>query len=388
MKNRVMQVLANETGGKSYKAHKYGLDHADRPYLDYSEDNIVWEKSAETFPHRTYVPLEKKSTELSIRGEQLLTYFLDGSRRVYKVDDHSYAMSGGRNMIFPIIAGQIGVGCCKRIDRIVSPEQFIREIVISVPDIANADGKAGFFDAMALKLSRLPVVQRMGIKINAVIPYDTSRNGSDKYEDKGTARIQDRMIQAEKDMVAELVKKGMLNYKHYLIKDGSLEYRPTKDILKDPRKSQLFKNNYNWVLGVSKNFNPEVCLDINGKPNPGYIADLKLYHRTPVACYRKPELFGDIRFAVWYIRLRDKSRTRTAFDGIVKVEKMLVTQEENDHGIDSDLVDMLSALIINERNPVCYGSDLRWANHLYPVYLTETYVKSKYLSAESFLHLF
>lgn len=35
MKNRVMQVLANETGGKSYKAHKYGLDHADRPYLDY-----------------------------------------------------------------------------------------------------------------------------------------------------------------------------------------------------------------------------------------------------------------------------------------------------------------------------------------------------------------
>jgi len=67
---------------------------------------------------------------------------------------------------------------------------------------------------------------------------------------------------------------------------------------------------------------------------------------------------------------------------------MLVTQEENEYGIDSDLVNMLSALLINERNPVCYGTDLRWANHLYPVYLTEKYVKSKYLSAESFLHLF
>lgn len=388
MEKRIMQVLANETGGKSYKAHKYGLDHAERPHLDYNEDSIIWEKSAETDPKRTYISLEKQSRDIALREDQLLTYFLDGSRRVYKVDDHSYTMSGGRNVIFPIIAGQIGVGCCKRMNKIVSPECFTREIVISVPDIANADGKSGFFDAMAIKLSRLPVVQRMGFKINAVIPYDTSKNNSDKYEDRGTARIQDRMIQAEKDMVAELAKSNIVNYKNYLIKDGSLEYRPTKEILKDSRKSQLFKNNYNWVLGVSKNFNPEVCMDVNGKPNPGFIADLPLYHRTPVACYLKPELFGDIEFAVWYIRLRDKTRTRTAFDGIVKVEKMLVTQDENKYGIESDLVDMLSAMIINERNPVCYGSDLRWANHLYPVYLTETYVKSKYMSAESFLHLF
>lgn len=387
MEERVMQFLADQTGGKSYKAHKYGLDHAERPFIDYTEDRIIWERTAETTPHRSYVPLEKKSIELAERGEQYLTYFLDGSRRVYKVDDHSYTVAGGRNVIYPIIAGQIGVGCCKRVDRVMHPELFRREIVLSVPDIANADGKPGFFDGMALKLSQLPVLQRMGIEIKSIIPYSTSKS-EEKFEDKGTACIQDRMVQCEKDMVAELVKKGMLNQRNYLVKDGSLEYRPTKDILKDKKKSQLFKNNYNWVIGVSKNFNPEVCRDINGKPNPGYIADLKLYHRTPVACYTKPEIFGDIMFAVWYVRIRDTSRTRTAFDGIVKIEKMLVTQEETERGIDSDLVDMLSALIINERNPVCYGSDLRWANHLYPVYLTESYVKSQYLSAESFLHIF
>ena len=87
-------------------------------------------------------------------------------------------------------------------------------------------------------------------------------------------------------------------------------------------------------MGLSKNFNPEVCLDINGKPNPAFIADLPLYCRTPVTCYKKPEFFGDIQFAVWYIRLHDKSRTRTPFDGIVKVEKMLVTQKENESGIE------------------------------------------------------
>lgn len=384
-----MQLLAEETGGRSYKAHKYGLDHAERPVIDYSEDAVVWEKMAETSLNLPkYIPLENLSIDLAERGEQYLTYFLDGSRRVYKVDDHSYAVSRDRSKIFPIIAGQIGVGCCKRINRIVTPDQFHGEVVISVPDIANADDKAGFFEGMAIKLSKLPVIQRSGIKINSVIPYDTSRSNPDKFEDRGTARIQDRMVQCEKDMVTELVKKRLLNSRNYLIKDGSLEYRPTDDIKKDVRKLATFKNGFNYVLGVSKNFNPEVCKDINGKANPGYISELPLYHRTPVACYSNPDWFGDIKFAVWYIRLREQSRTRTTFDGIVKVEKILGTQEENSKGIDSDLVNMLSALIINERNPVCYGADLRWANHLYPVYLTETYIKSKYLSAESFLHLF
>jgi hypothetical protein len=142
------------------------------------------------------------------------------------------------------------------------------------------------------------------------------------------------------------------------------------------------------VLGASKQFNPEVCKDINGKSNPGFIAGLPLYHRTPVACFENPEFLGDIQYAVWYVRLRDQKRTRNPFDGILKIEKILVNDDEIQHGMESALVSRLSAQIINERNPVCYGSDLRWANHIYPIYLTEMWVKSKYMSAESFLQLF
>lgn len=131
-----------------------------------------------------------------------------------------------------------------------------------------------------------------------------------------------------------------------------------------------------------------MCKVLGDKPNSGFIADLPLYYRTPVAYFTDNDFFGDIGFAVWYIRIRDQSRTRTPFDGIIKVEKILVTKDEVANGMDSDLVDLLSAHLINERNPVCYGSDLRWANHLYPVYLTERYVKAHYLSTESFLHLF
>ncbi|MEG0692068.1 MAG: hypothetical protein RSC74_07645 [Hydrogenoanaerobacterium sp.] len=388
MPDKIMTMLAEVTGGKSYKAHKYGLDHAERPFIDYGEDSIVWKKTAETYPHHKYIPLEELSKILSKRDEQLLTLFLDGSRRVFKVDDIAYSQAGGRSVIYPVIAGQIGVGCCKRVKKQLVPEKFKREIVLSVPDIANADGKEGFFPATATKLNECTELKRLGMGFSTILPYKTAKNSDKKFEDRGTACIQDRMGEREKELVAELVREGKLNQDNYLVKDGSLEYRPTKDDRADKKKYQVFKNNYNWVLGVSKNFNPEVCMDINGKPNPGFIADLPLYHRTPVACFENSDFFGDIQFAVWYIRLRDKLHTRTPFDGIIKVEKMLVTQEEIDDGVDSSLIDTLSAYLINERNPVCYGSDLRWANHIYPIYLTESYVKSKYLSAESFLHLF
>ena len=60
------------------------------------------------------------------------------------------------------------------------------------------------------------------------------------------------MSQREKELVAELVRERKLNQNNYLVKDGSLEYRPTKEDKADKKKYQIFKNNYNWVLGVSK----------------------------------------------------------------------------------------------------------------------------------------
>jgi len=384
---KVISVLAEVTGGKSYKAHKYGLDYADRPSVDYGDSEIVWKRKAETTDQKTYVDLAFLCRKLTASNDQILSYFLDGSRRVFKVDDMAYTPSGNRSIIYPVIAGQIGVGCCHRINRKMVSETLKREYVISLPDVADADGKTGFWPATAKKLNECNELRRLGIEFSTILPYKTSKNDERKFEDRATACVQDRMILREKELVAELVRKRKLNQDNYLVKDGSLEYRPEKEDKADRKKYQIFKNNYNWVIGASKNFNPEVCEDINGKPNPGFIADLPLYHRTPVAEYENPML-GDIKFAVWYVRLRDKKQTRTPFDGILKVEKILVTEEENECGVDSELVNTLSAYLINERNPVCYGADLRWANHIYPIYLTESYVKSCYVSADSFLHLF
>ena len=299
----------------------------------------------------------------------------------------AYALSGGRSVIYPTIAGQVGVGICKRQNKRVSSEDLTREIVISIPNIADANGKGGFFEALSNKLnesSELSRIKQCGWKFTTPIPYDVKADER-KFEDRGTARIQDAMIEREKEMVKKLVRRGKLNQDNYLVKDGSLEYRLTKNDGDDDKSFQTFKQNYNWVIGLSKSFNPESCFD-KGKPNPGYIADLPLYHRTPVAYFGSEK--DPLAFAVWYVRIRSKDRTRTPFDGILKVEKILVRDEELKDGIDTDTVDRLSALVINERNPTCYGADTRWANHIYPIYLTERFVKSQYLSAESFLHLF
>jgi len=393
-RKRITKILETETGGKSYKANKYSLDSTDRPNPDYGdvEKELEWNEYGEAKHGKQYVNLTKLSESLAKNNEQLLTYFLDGSRHVYKVDDMGYEKSGNRSVIYPIIAGQIGVGCCCREDRRVRSECFMGEIALAIPDIADADGSGdkGFFQGLAKKIrDGSTLASRLGEdwKFSRVFSYDSKDEDKGKFEDRGTAKIQDEMIELEQKMVADLVSAGKLNQDNYLIKDGSLEYRPSKDMRKDSNEYKRFKNRYDFVLGVSKGFNPTVCKDTHGKSNPGFIADLPLYSRTPVAKFTNPML-GDIAFAVWYIRMQDQKNTRSLFDGIIKVEKILVSDNEVENGMNSDLVNLLSAYLINERNPVCYGADARWANHLYPVYLTEEYVKARYISKESFLHMF
>ena len=373
MSARLMDVIASETCGKIYRTGKYGLDNS-----ELNEYSSVWEKSAESSPRSKYVNLLPLSKKLASSGEQILTYFLDGSRRVFKAGEIAYEHSGGRRVIYPIIAGQVSTGCCRRTNKRLFPEISKYEIVAALPDIADPDGIPGFFPNVAAKLTLSPLMKRVKLEVSAVLTYSTAKDfRNTSYDDKGTAAIQSRMIEGEKSITEALIKK--LNHKNYLVKDGSLEYR---------KKSQLPTQNYRWVIGLSKSFNPSACF-YHGKENPGYIADLPEGHRTEAACFSKPEILGDAKFAVWYIRLHDRIYTRSAFDGVVKVEKMLVTQSEREQGIiNSDEIDTLSAYILNERCPVCYGNDARWANHIYPIYLTEQYIKSKYISTEAFLHLF
>ena len=385
---KIMEIIAKETSGKSYRTYKYSYDSIGLPSIDYDVDDKImkWQETGETIQHKQSINIKPTADKLMHANQNFIKYFLDGSRHVFKVDDISY-----NKQVFPVVAGQIGIGCCKRENKKMSKELFYRELVLSLPDKANKDGwdDDAFFASKLKKINDSTELKKLGLKFSKILTYPTSKiNTKDTILDNlAISTIQDYMIEAEKRMVSELVKNKKLGQDSYLLKDGSLEYKIMKHGNSDLRTLEKIKNNYNWVIGVSKSFNPESCKDHTGKPNSNYIADLPLFHRTPVARYTQPGILGDVQFGVWYLRLRDKKLTKTPFDGVVKIEKIMM-DEEIESGIDTDIIDFLSANIINERTPTCYGTDKRWANHLYPVFLTESYVKSKYISNELFLQLF
>jgi hypothetical protein len=270
--------------------------------------------------------------------------------------------------------------------------------VIALPTEANPDtrSKSTFFNNLTENINDLERIKRTGIKFSKILTYDSKKPGmsddqeSKKYEHLAIAEIQDEMIDCEKRIVATLTAKNFLDQDNYLLKDGSLQYKPMKT--GEYRELTKIKNNYRCVIGVSKLFNPELFKDKSNKSNAAAIANLPLYARTPAFMFQhdlvNQDHFGDFKFSIWYVRIREQNKTDGPFAGVLKIEKILITEKENEEGLDSDLVDIITANIINERNPVCYGRDNRWANHLYPVYLTEQYLKSRYLSDSHFLNLF
>ncbi len=385
MHQQLLKILEEVSGGKCYSSYKYSYDKHDLP-LDEFDDGIKISvgKSGEKEKHKKTINLRRRAQEYLVE-KPIFKYFLDGSRRVYKIDDIAI-----NDKMYPILAGQVGVGCCER----MSSEKFKCKnsqnfIVLCVPESLDKDGKQElFYNNLAGKLTNVAFLRNKGIRIHKIIPYSVSKlTEGENYINRGIARIQDEMIEQEKQMVKSMAEMNLLSNENYLLKDGSLEYAEKGLRGRPDLRLNLLKNNFRHVVGVSKSFNPEKFKDDKKGNNAVRIADLPLFHRTPAYMY-ETEYIQNVRFAIWYIRIRDSLFTLGQFDGIVKVEKILIQPEEIEFGLSSEEVDLISCNILNERNPVAYGVDKRWANHLYPIYLTETFIKSRYLSDNYLLNIF
>lgn len=380
----IIKLVEKETNGSSFKSYKYCHDSQDRSGIEYDDNtDIEWKDFGETDNKHKVINLKSESDKRQ-NLKSIFTYFLDGSRHTYKVDDMSYNKN-----VYPILAGQIGVGCCERINKTLSPAiLFRRKLVIVLPNIAFRDGwneKAVAVDLLKRINDSSKLKNGFHLQFDDVLTY--TRDDDDKLEKKGIEVIQEYMTDMEKDTVADLVLAGRVNQDNYLIKDGSLDYQQN---LKNKNAKNLsdkrIANQYKYVIGVSKSFNPTKCLVKGGGANSDFIAQLKPFERTPAYMYCSKRAHA--HFCIWYLRLRDAKYTKSIFDGVVKIEKLVVNESQIQNGVPSDEIDNISAFLLNERNPVCYGSDPRWANHLYPVFLTESYAKSKYLSNNLFMQLF
>ncbi len=304
--------------------------------------------------------------------DPLFRYFMDGSRMAYKVAE--FRKDG---KVWPIVAGQIGVAYCERRDRRMGNGQRTYRNILSVPSkICGLSGtpreQNATLDEIKDGFNRHLGWNRR-IVFDRIVTYDESKEMDST--NLAISRIQALMVAMEKKAINELATRGMLADGQYLVKDGSLEYRD------DPLSEIKWKNmegRLQYVVGVSKSFNPDlfrIRVKTTSQSAAAFIAALPYGYRTQAFRYSL-QRNAPPYFAVWYIRIRRPRLTRSVFDGVLKVEMHLVNKRQEDFGLDSDIIDRISEQLVREAIPVCYGSDERWANHIYPVFVTERFLKS------------
>jgi len=306
---------------------------------------------------------KQRKLDLLYISDSIFSYFMDGSRKVYKIADT--VTSGSKFM--PVVAGQVAVGCCKRVNG--NMERFL------------LDRKNYVLLSMAINSEDFEYIKQgyerdMQKKMNITVEkYDFDRSKTDKPVDAAIAKIQKFMQDSEVSMLTSMVKKGVLDTDNLLIIDGSLQF------LSQKFNPDIFYN----VVGVSKTFNPNSTEMTKGKIHIGaLLIKLEFAERTPVLY--SSDKSGRYEFGVWFVRIR-KPHRGNPLDGIVKVEKMVLKDDKDRDGFETNLIDNISISLISERNPTCHGRDERWTNHLYPVYLTERMVKASFMSDIHFQNL-
>ena len=386
----ILNLVANKGDGNivPYNTAKRVIEDSEADTIADFEDHQPLTKAgskkyAETNPN-TQAPfchVIPQEEVLKRKNKSFIHFFLDGTRHIYKTGDLSID-----GVVYPVSVGQIVICCCKRDERQMMHFDVRREIVLSVPDTyckgINPKQRENFFRKKCEEINeeiqkKKTSVGGQVLQFSHILPYDTSNDnefGRNKYLRRSIAVIQNQMTDNERQYVADLCKGGLLNEdSSWLIKDGSLEYkRDMTNRVDDDLDEAMFDLNMKCVLGVSKSFDSELLSSV--EPRIGdIIAELPPCSRTNAYKYTHE----GHNYCVWYLRLRGLPINRAScFSDIVKVEFLMV----GDSTPSSRQINTISAHLLNESYPVCFGKDSRWANHLYPVHVTEVHAKSKFIN--------
>lgn len=329
---------------------RLNLDHLHT--LTYKDDE---EHPVEVpFENPTLDASKKRVDETDRSIPTLLKYFLDGSRRTYKVADIIF-----KGKYLPLVAGQIGVGVVERKDdyqTLVPLRKYCSfKNVLAFPEVIPEDD---------LKVLEERINKSSRVKIE-FIKYSIKEGKAPV--DLGIAKINSVMQDEEIKTVLEMSKNHLLSSEKILVIDGPLRFKKEFDIVQ-------FRN----VVGLSKSFRPTFKVGRGSKcQDVGSITfGLGFGERTSVFRISDDEKV----IGTWYLRIRNREAMTNPLQGILKMERYAIGQAEKENGLDSIIIDNISSFILRERNVTPYGNDLRWATHIYPIYMAETYIKSSFMS--------
>lgn len=353
-----------------YQNESLDLDHYyQEPYQDENDEIKEMGKPFETDESKKIRSLDLISEDRTYSG---FSYFMDGSRRTYKIGD--MVLEGKK--IYPVVVAQVRAGCTER-DR---QKKLHTHGLVQRKNLLLLSDKMNEVDFQEIRQRILKTQMAKDIHLDIVKYHFDSAKDSVPIN-AAIAKANSIMHDMEIAILGQMVHSGTLEPDHMLIVDGPLQF-----IRQDTGKPEFADMFYN-VVGVSKSFDPMLPTSNKNKRGGTQIGaellKLKYGQRTPVFLKENSK---HRKFGFWYLRILPKNKVSGPLEGIIKIEKMAVLEEEE--GLDSSVVDNLSFWLLNEGSPTCYGRDGRWASHLYSVYLTETLIKSSFESDLAFINNF
>lgn len=353
-----------------YQNESLDLDHYyQEPYQDEGDEV---KEIGEAFETNKCKKKQKIEFIEDGNGFSVFAYFMDGSRRTYKIGE--MVLDGKK--IYPVVVAQVRAGCTMRgSDKKVHSYANIRKKnLLLLSDRINDE------DFQEIRERILATETARSINLD-IVQYKVEKTKDSLPVKSAIAKANVIMHEMEIGILNDLVHSKTLETGRMLIVDGPLQF-----IGQDTGKNEFADLFYN-VVGVSKNFNPMLLTSEKSKGKARQIGpellELEYGERTPVFL---KENSRKRRYGFWYLRIRPRDSVSNPFEGIIKVEKMAVVDDTE--GLDSTIVDNISLSLLHEGVPTCYGRDARWASHLYPIYLTETFIKSSFESDVVFINSF
>ncbi|QGP92265.1 hypothetical protein MGLY_16360 [Neomoorella glycerini] len=287
-------------------------------------------------------------------------YFIDGSIRTYFL---ATGIEGTRS--FPIELAQVGAAVVERnYDGNVKVLASNHKVLLLIPK-----GAQGVSDAVWQQLEKIKTADGL-IEIHNVDKkhaLNKSEEGEGDLRNKAGAKARHRMHELEIELIKAT--EGLRNESNWLILDGAVKL---DDFVNSP-----------YLIGVAKSFRKDPQFYFGRKHGrnqerhdvTAILAGLPHAHRTVAF-----SAYGG-KVAFWYVRLREQRELDYPLMGVVKVE----LPRPHKTPVDAELADLISGALVAERNVAPYGRDRRWHCHLYPIFIAEQVIKSRFFSQDVLL---
>ena len=314
-----------------------------------------------------YTPFEEprpRSEQIAIDerplgSQQLFRYFVDGSMKTMSAGH----IVDNEDRYLPIFIAQIAVAVTRLDEDAIRIEEFKGRNIFFFPDTFAEEDKttAKHLVRNASSSSRCPLELDFDSYIleQQTEPLDTARK-----------KVLSRMHEMEIDLIKNLADSEKVTRDAMLMIDGSLQFYKNLD-----KAREAFRN----VVGVAKTFDlhQRVGKSSTAKQVGALVAGLKHRHRTPA---HKITSRTNLAIGAWYLRLHSAKDLAGlgVDDGVVKLELFSDGGVDHQQPIATDRCDLVSRNILALRHPTTPSTDPRWASHLYPIHLTERYIKTHF----------